>query len=204
MDDLDGYEDLDATMAAAFDPATMGADGSYSVKHQGEKFKLVGMPVKKSDNPLSGSGEALKKQASTTSEDRFMAEQLAAIRKQEEAEQLASGNQLEMYVKSGEYVYELFAILIHSGSALGGHYYAYIKSSSDAKWYNFNDSSVTALAEKNVNDEIAKMFGGNATSAYMLEYRRHDASKWRDGSHYDEVPDDLIPDYQKVEIEAER
>ena len=28
----------------------------------------------------------------------------------------------------GPYVYELFSIMIHSGSAIGGHYYAYIKS----------------------------------------------------------------------------
>lgn len=27
----------------------------------------------------------------------------------------------------GPYVYELFSIMIHSGSAAGGHYYAYIK-----------------------------------------------------------------------------
>ena len=28
---------------------------------------------------------------------------------------------------AGPYVYELFSIMIHSGSAAGGHYYAYIK-----------------------------------------------------------------------------
>ncbi len=28
----------------------------------------------------------------------------------------------------GPYVYELFSIMVHSGSAIGGHYYAYIKS----------------------------------------------------------------------------
>ena len=109
-----------------------------------------------------------------------------------------------MYVKSGEFVYELFAILIHAGSAMGGHYYAYIKSAADGKWFNFNDSNVTPLAEKTVNDEIAKMFGGNATSAYMLEYRRHDAKKWQKGSFFELVPNDLIPDYQREEIEAER
>lgn len=27
----------------------------------------------------------------------------------------------------GPYVYELYAVLVHRGSALGGHYYAYIK-----------------------------------------------------------------------------
>ena len=33
-------------------------------------------------------------------------------------------------------MYELYAVLIHSGSALGGHYYAYIKNLSDGKWYD--------------------------------------------------------------------
>jgi ubiquitin carboxyl-terminal hydrolase 47 len=42
--------------------------------------------------------------------------------------------------------YELFAILIHSGSALGGHYYAYIKSFAEDKWFEFNDSTVTVSA----------------------------------------------------------
>jgi len=27
----------------------------------------------------------------------------------------------------GPFVYELFSIMIHSGSAAGGHYYAYVK-----------------------------------------------------------------------------
>jgi ubiquitin carboxyl-terminal hydrolase 47 len=31
-------------------------------------------------------------------------------------------------LRRGPYVYELFSIMIHSGSAIGGHYYAYIKS----------------------------------------------------------------------------
>ncbi len=27
----------------------------------------------------------------------------------------------------GKYVYELFSVMVHSGSAAGGHYFAYIK-----------------------------------------------------------------------------
>ena len=27
----------------------------------------------------------------------------------------------------GPYMYELFSIMIHSGSAIGGHYYVYIR-----------------------------------------------------------------------------
>jgi len=33
----------------------------------------------------------------------------------------------DIYFQQGPYVYELFSIMVHSGSANGGHYYAYIK-----------------------------------------------------------------------------
>ena len=42
--------------------------------------------------------------------------------------------------------YELFSVLIHSGGASGGHYYAYIKSFANGKWYDFNDSSVSEIS----------------------------------------------------------
>ena len=35
--------------------------------------------------------------------------------------------------------------MIHSGGALGGHYYAYIKDLETDKWYNFNDSVVREI-----------------------------------------------------------
>jgi ubiquitin C-terminal hydrolase len=35
------------------------------------------------------------------------------------------------------------SVLVHSGGAMGGHYYAFIKSFADGKWYQFNDSTVT-------------------------------------------------------------
>ena len=85
---------------------------------------------------------------------------------------------IETYLKDGEYVYELFSIMIHSGSAMGGHYYAYIKCFEDSKWYNFNDSIVKEIEEK----EITKVFGGEnsvsswgssySANAYLLMYRK--------------------------------
>lgn len=45
----------------------------------------------------------------------------------------------------GPYEYELFSIMIHSGSASGGHYYAYIKEFENGQWYCFNDQSVTTV-----------------------------------------------------------
>ncbi|XP_046669066.1 ubiquitin carboxyl-terminal hydrolase 47-like isoform X1 [Homalodisca vitripennis] len=80
----------------------------------------------------------------------------------------------------GPYLYELFSIMIHSGSASGGHYYAYIKDFSNGEWFCFNDTSVSRIT----NDDIMKTYGGGAlrgyysgaysssTNAYMLMYRQ--------------------------------
>lgn len=51
--------------------------------------------------------------------------------------------------------YELFSVLVHSGSAMGGHYYAYIKDLESGKWFNFNDSNVSPIEAS----EISNMFG---------------------------------------------
>ncbi|EAR91927.3 ubiquitin carboxy-terminal hydrolase (macronuclear) [Tetrahymena thermophila SB210] len=80
-------------------------------------------------------------------------------------------NQLiEKYLKDGPLVYELYSILIHSGGAYGGHYYAYIKAFEDGgKWHSFND---TSIMEIDVNEIQERVFGGNSTNAYMLFYRQ--------------------------------
>lgn len=85
---------------------------------------------------------------------------------------------------------------------MGGHYYAYIRSFEDGKWYNFNDSSVTEL--DNANEAISKMFGGDSTSAYMLQYRKHEPKKAKEGFFSDSVSNELIPDYQMQEIVKEK
>lgn len=89
----------------------------------------------------------------------------------EDIENLGKSEDLTIleYLKQGDYIYELFSILIHSGSAMGGHYYAYIRSFQDGKWYNFNDSQVTEIDPKYVNEKIQEMYGGDTgTSGYML------------------------------------
>lgn len=47
---------------------------------------------------------------------------------------------------AGPYMYELYAIMIHSGSASGGHYYAYIKDLKTEQWLCFNDQSVSVVS----------------------------------------------------------
>jgi ubiquitin carboxyl-terminal hydrolase 47 len=82
------------------------------------------------------------------------------------------------YIKEGNNVYELFSIVIHSGTANGGHYYAYIKSFEDGDWYCFNDGNVSFI-DKN---EIKDIFGEknsekinkykSTNTAYYLSYRK--------------------------------
>jgi ubiquitin carboxyl-terminal hydrolase 47 len=92
--------------------------------------------------------------------DKIVKEKIIAREtEQRKARQMA---EIELYKKDGEYVYELFSIMIHSGSAMGGHYFAYIKSFEDSKWRNFNDSSVKEIEDK----EIVNVFGGEASAGW--------------------------------------
>ncbi|XP_066151071.1 ubiquitin carboxyl-terminal hydrolase 47 [Euwallacea fornicatus] len=87
--------------------------------------------------------------------------------------------------QKGPYVYELFSIMIHSGSASGGHYYAYIKDFDKDLWFCFNDQSVSPVT----SEDIKKTYGGgphrtyytgaysSSTNAYMLMYRQIDKER---------------------------
>ena len=74
-------------------------------------------------------------------------------------------------------LYELYAVLVHSGSASFGHYYALIKDVVHGEWHEFNDATVRPIKET----ELQRVWGshaasaasswGSAGSAYMLLYR---------------------------------
>lgn len=84
----------------------------------------------------------------------------------------------------GEWVYELYAVLVHSGAIAGGHYYVYIKDLDTNKWWNFNDSFVDEISEKQVREACGgsmqthtNYYGTKTTvqscaNAYMLMYRK--------------------------------
>ena len=59
-------------------------------------------------------------------------------------------------------VYDLHAISNHFGGLGGGHYTAYAKNANDGEWYNFDDSSVSQAADREL---VSK-------SAYVLFYTR--------------------------------
>jgi len=42
------------------------------------------------------------------------------------------------------YVYDLYGVCNHSGSALGGHYTSFVKNAND-KWYHYNDTNVSEV-----------------------------------------------------------
>ena len=60
--------------------------------------------------------------------------------------------------------YELYSIVVHSGSVGYGHYYAYVKKGRD--WFRCDDSTITRVAFKVVQQESA--------GVYVLFYSRAD------------------------------
>ncbi|XP_055620915.1 ubiquitin carboxyl-terminal hydrolase 47 [Toxorhynchites rutilus septentrionalis] len=113
----------------------------------------------------------------------------------------------------GPYEYELFAIMIHSGSASGGHYYAYIRDFTSCHWYSFNDQTVSSITQ----DDIQKSFGGgssktyysgaysSSTNAYMLMYRQRDSDKNSTPISEDEFPEHIKSLVSKIRMaDAER
>ncbi|XP_065359393.1 ubiquitin carboxyl-terminal hydrolase 47 isoform X2 [Calliphora vicina] len=111
----------------------------------------------------------------------------------------------------GPFTYELFAIMIHSGSASGGHYYAYIKEFDNNEWYCFNDQSVSPITQ----EDIQKSFGGgssksyyssvysSSTNAYMLMYRQIDAKKNEKCVKSAEFPEHITKLTEKLKEEEE-
>ncbi|XP_062181990.1 ubiquitin carboxyl-terminal hydrolase 5-like isoform X2 [Phragmites australis] len=59
-------------------------------------------------------------------------------------------------------IYELYAVSNHYGSMASGHYTAFIKLLDENRWYNFDDSQVSAINEEDVK----------SGAAYVLFYRR--------------------------------
>jgi hypothetical protein len=66
--------------------------------------------------------------------------------------------------------YALFSVLVHSGSAAAGNYFAFIRPELGHQWYQFHDS-VVAMATR--EQATAQNFGGTTnTCAYLLIYIR--------------------------------
>jgi|JI6StandDraft_1071083.scaffolds.fasta_scaffold24994_1 ubiquitin carboxyl-terminal hydrolase 47 len=95
-------------------------------------------------------------------------------------------------------VYELYSILIHSGGPHHGHYYAYIRSSEDGKWYCFNDYKVTEL---NVQEMLSTVFGGKGgTNAYGLYYRQVD----KEVKIHEPIPEEIAKQLEEELAKAQQ
>ncbi|KAH0620880.1 hypothetical protein JD844_021747 [Phrynosoma platyrhinos] len=113
-------------------------------------------------------------------------------------------------------LYELFSVMVHSGSAAGGHYYACIKSFSDDQWYSFNDQHVSKIT----HEDIKKTYGGtsgsrgyyssafaSSTNAYMLIYRLKDTmrnAKFLEVNEYPEHIKRLVEKEKELEEQEKR
>ncbi|XP_053261201.1 ubl carboxyl-terminal hydrolase 18 isoform X1 [Podarcis raffonei] len=67
-------------------------------------------------------------------------------------------------------LYDLFAVVAHSGSANFGHYSAYIWSLTESRWYCFNDSSVCQVSWDDVKCTYGKAYLRWGETAYLLVY----------------------------------
>lgn len=103
-------------------------------------------------------------------------------------------------------LFELFGVLVHWGTFIGGHYIAYIRTTKEKKWYEFNDTKVTEVSPEvaidgnfggpsenqnqndNSNQPVDKLY-----SAYMLIYVKKDAidEVFKEVSN-DEVPEHIV------------
>ncbi|CAM4563421.1 unnamed protein product [Leuciscus chuanchicus] len=63
--------------------------------------------------------------------------------------------------------YSLYAVIVHIGTAMFGHYTAYIRPTQDQKWYYADDSSVQPARWADVQDTYK-----GCDTAYLLLYRK--------------------------------
>jgi ubiquitin C-terminal hydrolase len=121
---------------------------------------------------------------------------------------LENVNLKELVEQRGEWIYELYAVLVHSGAISGGHYYVYIKDIETSKWWNFNDSYVDEISVA----KVLQASGGivqqtsyygvksqvlSSANAYMLMYRKISLSQTTTNF----PPNEMVPEYIKDEIQ---
>ena len=101
--------------------------------------------------------------------------------------------------------YDLYGIIIHSGSAMSGHYFSLIKNfEKEKKWYKFDDRCVFEI--KDIN-EYKKIISGNEknlndSTDYILLYRNNNGNE---NINYDfNINQDLIEDINLEEVEYQK
>ncbi|PSN42002.1 Ubiquitin carboxyl-terminal hydrolase 47 [Blattella germanica] len=126
----------------------------------GNKEESEGVPeesvVKCDDSSTTDSGSALDDESCQGTETALSAQE-ADYQEDDEGIDMSNGpnhheneKNRRHTMEKGPYMYELFSIMIHSGSASGGHYYAYIKDFKKDDWFCFNDQSVTRITDDDI------------------------------------------------------
>ncbi|GLD48348.1 ubl carboxyl-terminal hydrolase 18 [Lates japonicus] len=65
--------------------------------------------------------------------------------------------------------YTLYAVVVHSGYAMCGHYTAFVRHRTNQRWFYADDSHIQQASW----EEVQKTYGGRySDTAYMLMYRR--------------------------------
>ncbi|XP_062839189.1 ubl carboxyl-terminal hydrolase 18 isoform X1 [Anolis carolinensis] len=78
-------------------------------------------------------------------------------------------------------LYDLFAVVAHSGSADFGHYCAYVWSLTEHKWYCFNDSSVCQVFWDDIKCTYGRASLRWGETAYLLVYMKKNCKAlWSD------------------------
>lgn len=65
--------------------------------------------------------------------------------------------------------YTLYAVVVHSGFAMCGHYTAYVRHRVNKRWFYADDSRVQQTSWEQVKSTYGGRYGD---TAYMLMYRR--------------------------------
>ena len=101
--------------------------------------------------------------------------------------------------------YQLFGILVHAGNARFGHYYAYILDFATNQWLEFNDSSVSRLPAAETRRAFGSATSSMLGSAYMLIYRRVDATKNQAPKRWtvDDLPPAIAEELKREKQEAD-
>ena len=122
----------------------------------------------------------------------YMEHNLIPKDKEEMSDSTSKKDEVSQDDENPSYEYELIGVTVHTGTADGGHYYAFIRDRyglNKDKWYSFNDAEVKPF---DPNQIAAECFGGEmnsrtydqvtdkfmdlsiekTNSAYMLFYER--------------------------------
>ncbi|XP_030375681.1 ubiquitin carboxyl-terminal hydrolase 47 [Scaptodrosophila lebanonensis] len=199
-------------------PQTLNLNSFISRSENAEQYQLNGSGVTNIDDcSTADSGSAMEEDnlssgvvttASSSQHENDMNDEDEGIDMSTSTNKSAHMERLKQ--ESGPYIYELFAIMIHSGSASGGHYYAYIKDFDSNEWFCFNDQNVSSITL----EDIQRSFGGpngsyyssaytSSTNAYMLMYRQVDAKRNENAAKCADFPEHIKTLLPKLHAEED-